>query len=206
MTAGSNPPVRARVRSRAVPTPVPPAAPRGEATVQVAHTAALDPEALVAARELLDIVFDGELTDEDWDHGLGGMHALVWQDGHLVGHGSVVQRQLLHGGRARRVGYVEAVGVHPDRQRRGIGGLVLDALEAVIAGGYELGALASTDEGLALYRRRGWLPWRGRTSAMTPAGIRRTPDGDDCVHVFPLDTPMDLDGELVCDWREGDVW
>jgi aminoglycoside 2'-N-acetyltransferase I len=175
-------------------------------TVRVGHTAALEPDVLATTRQMLDAAFEGDLAAEDWEHGLGGMHVLAWQGGGLVGHASVVQRRILHGGRAQRVGYVEAVGVRPDRQRTGIGGLLMDAAEAVIVGGYDFGALASSDAGLAFYRSRGWLPWQGRTAVLAPGGIRPTPDGDDCVHVFPVHGSLALDGELVCDWRDGDVW
>jgi aminoglycoside 2'-N-acetyltransferase I len=41
---------------------------------------------------------------------------------------------------------------------------------------------------------------------LTPTGISRTPDADGCVYVLPLTVPLDLDGELTCDWRDGDVW
>lgn len=183
-----------------------PDVPSGEVTIRVGHTAALDGDVLARARQLLDVAFEGDLAAEDWEHGLGGMHALAWQGNELVGHASVVQRRLLHGGRALRVGYVEAVGVRPDRQRKGIGGLLMDAVEAVVVGGYDIGALASSDAGLAFYRGRGWLPWQGRTAVLAPDGIRPTPDADDCVHVFPVHTSLTLDDELVCDWRDGDVW
>ena len=58
-------------------------------------------------------VFEGGLRAEhDWEHALGGIHAIAYgDDGELVGHASVVQRRLLHGGRALRTGYVEGVGV-----------------------------------------------------------------------------------------------
>jgi len=57
-------------------------------------------------RALLYDVFD-DMTDEDWDHSLGGMHALLWEGTELIGHASVIQRQLLYGGGAWRTGYVE---------------------------------------------------------------------------------------------------
>jgi hypothetical protein len=31
-------------------------------------------------------------------------------------------------------------------------------------------------------------------------------EGDGAVFVFPVVPPLDLFGELVCDWRDGDVW
>jgi aminoglycoside 2'-N-acetyltransferase I len=176
------------------------------AELRTAHTADLDAADLKAARALLDEVFLGEMTDADWEHGLGGMHALVWDGPALIGHGSVVQRRILHQGRALRAGYVEAVAVRADRQREGHGGALMGALERVLRGAYDLGALGSTDEGARFYAARGWKLWQGPSSALTPAGIRPTPDEDGCLFVFELAVPLDLSGELTCDWRDGDVW
>jgi len=176
------------------------------AELRTAHTADLDPADLKAARALLDEVFDGEVTEADWEHALGGVHALVWDGPTLIGHGSVIQRRLLHRGRALRAGYVEAVAVRADRQGQGHGAAVMDALERVLRGAYDLGALGSTDEGAGFYAARGWKLWRGPSSALTPAGIRRTAEDDGCLYVFELAVPLDLDGELTCDWRDGDVW
>jgi aminoglycoside 2'-N-acetyltransferase I len=176
------------------------------AELRTAHTADLDPADLKAARALLDDVFNGEVTEADWEHALGGVHALVWDGPTLIGHGSVIQRRLLHRGRALRAGYVEAVAVRADRQGEGHGAALMGALERVLRGAYDLGALGSTDEGARFYAARGWKLWRGPSSALTPAGVRRTADDDGCLYVFELGVPLDLDGELTCDWRDGDVW
>jgi aminoglycoside 2'-N-acetyltransferase I len=146
------------------------------------------------------------MTDEDWEHALGGVHALVWEGDELIAHGSVVQRRLLHRGHALRTGYVEAVAVRADRRRRGHGGAVMEALERVVRGAYELGALGATDEGAALYTGRGWQQWRGPLFALTPDGVVRTEEDDGGVYVLPVATELDLSGELTCDWRDGDVW
>ncbi len=175
-------------------------------SLRVAHTADLDGASLSAARSLLEGAFEDDVTEHDWEHALGGMHALVWEGNELVGHASVVQRRLLHGGRALRTGYVEGVAVRADRRRRGHGTAMMVALERVIRGAYELGALGATEEAIPLYAGRGWQRWRGPTSALTPAGIVRTPQEDGSIYVLELEHPLDLDGELTCDWREGDVW
>ena len=39
-----------------------------------------------------------------------------------------------------------------------------------------------------------------------PAGVVRTEEEDGAVYVLPVATPLDLAGELTCDWRDGDVW
>ena len=174
--------------------------------VRTAHTADLDAATLGAARALLEAVFPGELTEDDWEHALGGVHALAWEDGELVAHASVIQRRLLHGGRALRTGYVEGVGVHPGRRRRGHGAAVMAEVERVIRGAYDLGALGATDEAAAFYAARGWRPWEGRTSAMTPRGVVRTPEEDGAILVLPVAVELDLGGELTCDWRDGDLW
>ena len=173
---------------------------------RTAHTADLDRATLAAARALLDAVFGEEMTEEDWDHALGGVHALVWEADELVGHASVVQRRLLHGGRALRAGYVEGVAVRADRRRRGHGAALMAALERVVRGAYELGALGASEEGARLYVARGWKRWEGPLSALTPAGVRRTAQDDGWVYVLPGAVALDLEGELTCDWRDGDVW
>jgi aminoglycoside 2'-N-acetyltransferase I len=175
------------------------------AELRTAHTADLDAATRKAARALLDDVFD-DMTDGDWEHALGGMHALVWEGAELIGHASVIQRRLLNGGRALRTGYVEAVGVRADRRGRGHGAAMMDALERVVRGAYELGALGATDAGAAFYVARGWRLWQGPCSALTPAGIKRTEEEDGCIYVLPVDVPLDLSSELTCDWRDGDPW
>lgn len=174
--------------------------------LRTAHTAELDAATRAAARALLDVVFDGDMTDNDWEHALGGMHAMVWEGTELIGHASVVQRRLLHRGRALRTGYVEGVGVRTDRRGRGHAAAMMATLERLVRGAYDLGALGATDEAAAFYAARGWVQWRGATSALTPAGIRRTADEDGGVYVLPGRVPLDLVGELTCDWRDGDLW
>lgn len=172
----------------------------------VAHTADLDRSVLVATRSLLDDVFAGELTDDDWEHALGGMHAIVWAGDEVIGHASVVQRRLLHRGHALRTGYIEGVGVRADHRRRGHATSMMAALERIVRNAYDLGALGATDEAARLYRGRGWRPWPGPTAALTPDGIIRTTDDDGYVYVLPGLVPLELSGELTCDWRDGDVW
>ena len=131
------------------------------AELQTAHTAELDAATLTAARALLYDVFD-DMTDHDREHALGGVHVLVWEGADLIGHASVIQRRLLHGGRALRTGSVEGVGVRADRRGRGHGAAMMDALETVVQGAYELGALGAADEAAAFYAAGGWRLWRGR--------------------------------------------
>jgi len=180
--------------------------PGAVAVVRTAHTADLSRQELRAIRRLLDDAFDGDVTDDDYEHALGGLHVLAYEGPELVGHGSVVMRRLLHGGRALRTGYVEGVAVRADRRRRGHGGAVMAELERVITAAYELGALGATDEAAAFYADRGWQRWTGTASVLAPGGIERTASEEGGVYVLPVRAKLTPDGDLACDWRDGDVW
>jgi aminoglycoside 2'-N-acetyltransferase I len=168
------------------------------------HTAALAPKVLRAVRSLLDLAFEGDFSDVDWEHSLGGLHILARYDDVLVGHAAVVQRHLIAGSTTLRVGYVEAMAVHPRWRRRGIAEQMMVRVERIVRRAYDLGALAATDQSLQLYEQRGWAQWRGALSAMTPAGVVATPE--ETVHVLPGEVAVDLDSMLTCDWRDGDAW
>lgn len=173
--------------------------------IRTAHTARLTGAERTAIRTLLDDAFDGEFSDDDWDHGLGGVHALLVEEGRLIAHGAVVQRRLLHEGRSLRVGYVESVAVAREHRRQGLASEVMAVLESH-APAFDVLALSASDRGAALYESRGWQRWRGPTSVLAPEGVRRTPEEDGGVYVLPGRADLDLDRGLACDWREGDVW
>jgi aminoglycoside 2'-N-acetyltransferase I len=170
-----------------------------------AHTADLDASTRAAIRGLMDAAF-GTVSDDTFENVLGGVHALVVGNGELIGHASVVQRRLLHGGRALRTGYVEGVAVREDRRRQGHGAAMMSVLDRIVRSGYQLGALGASADGSRLYTARGWQLWRGPSSVLAPDGIRRTPDKDGSIYILPGSVPVDLSGELICDWRPGSVW
>ncbi|KMO98267.1 GNAT family N-acetyltransferase [Streptomyces roseus] len=174
---------------------------------RLAHTSQLDPGTRERIRALLDAAFEGDFGDEDFEHALGGMHALIHEDGELVAHGSVVQRRVLYRGRALRAGYVEAVAVRADRRRRGLGGLVMGALEGVVERAYVLGALSASAAGARLYEGRGWAAWGGPIGALSPAGPVRLAEEEGSTYVWfpPGGTLEDPAGRLDFDWRDGDV-
>jgi aminoglycoside 2'-N-acetyltransferase I len=175
-------------------------------TTRTAHTADLTPAELTAVRSLLHDAFDGDFADEDWDHTLGGMHALVHDERGLAAHGAVVMRRVRFEGRWLRVGYVEGVAVRRDVRRRGLGGQVMAALEGIVTRAYDLGALSASDDGARLYTARGWWAWSGRISALGPDGIVRLPDVAGSTYVWPVPAAAsDPQAELVFDWRDGDV-
>jgi aminoglycoside 2'-N-acetyltransferase I len=155
---------------------------------------------------MLDEAFDS-FDDDDWDHALGGMHVLVHEGQQIVGHASVVMRQLVYRGRSLRCGYFEAMAVAASHRRQGIGTLIMHEVGIIVSRGYELGALSASDDGRPLYAAHGWVPWRGPTFALTPDGTVRTPDSETSVMVLPLPVaPVDADEHLTCDFRNGSLW
>lgn len=173
--------------------------------MRTAHTADLADQTKAAVRGLMDDVFGG-VSDDTFDNALGGMHTLLFEDGNLIGHASVVQRRLLHRGRVLRTGYIEGVAVRSDRRRLGHGGTMMTVLERMVRSAYQLGALGASPDGARLYSSRGWQLWRGPSSVLSPQGIRRTPDSDGYIYVLPTCIPVDITSELTCDWRPASVW
>jgi aminoglycoside 2'-N-acetyltransferase I len=96
--------------------------------------------------------------------------------------------------------------VRREARRRGHASALMEAVERVIRGAYELGALAAGDAAIPLYTGRGWKPWQGETYALSPDGRVRTPEDDDSLYVLELTQPLDRAGAIACDWREGAVW
>jgi aminoglycoside 2'-N-acetyltransferase I len=170
----------------------------------------LTPAEIAAIRDLLAAAFgdDGEeaFDEDDWEHAIGGMHFVLDLDGTVIGHASVVDRELHVGGRALRTGYVEAVAVAPDRQGSGFGSQLMGDVGSWINERYELGALGTGRH--AFYQRLGWRTWMGPSSVRTAEGTLRTPDedGDILVLETPSSLPLDLSAPISCEWRPGDVW
>ncbi|PRC44170.1 aminoglycoside 2'-N-acetyltransferase [Mycobacterium sp. ITM-2017-0098] len=177
---------------------------------RLVHTSDLDDETREEARVMVIEAFRGDFADTDWEHSLGGMHALICQRGEVIGHAAVIQRRLLHSDVALRCGYVEGVAVREDHRGQGLGGVLMDAVEQVVRGGYHLGALGASELGEPLYTGRGWIRWEGPTSVLAPGGITPTPEDDGGVYVLPSGLPasvtLDPTGPITCDWRDGDVW
>lgn len=174
--------------------------------VRTAHTAWLSEDELGAIRALLDGAFDGDFSDDDFEHGLGGIHALVWDGSTLLGHGCVVMRRLMHAGWTLRTGYVEGVGVRSEHRGHGHGHAVMAALEEIIGSAYEIGALSTTEAAYGFYAARGWQLWPGTASVLSPQGMARTADDEGAIYLLPGTAQLPQGGDLACDWRAGDVW
>ena len=180
---------------------------RHRSQVRIIESARMPDAALRSTRRLLDAAFAGEFSLEDWQHALGGWHAIVGPDAHVVGHAAVVERRIVVGGRELRAGYVEAVAVSPTSQRTGIGTAVMQAVRDIIRARFDLGVLSSG--AWTFYERLGWERWRGPTYVRAADGQAcRTVDEDDGVMVLRWASvgEVDLAAAIMCDARAGDSW
>lgn len=182
------------------------------ARVRLVRSDELTVDETAEIRALLAAAFDRDDPDEqfsedDWQHALGGIHAVVESGDSIVSHASVVDRELHVDGRALRAGYVEAVATLPPEGGRGFGTLAMAAMNDVIRRDHELGALGTGAHGF--YERLGWERWLGPTSVRIDGRDHRTPDDDG--YILVLRTPrspvnLDVTAPISCDWRRGDVW
>lgn len=165
------------------------------------------PDDLVGpTRALLDRAFGGEFSEDDWDHAVGGVHAILVADGVVLAHASVVSRSIRVDGRWYEAGYLEAVACDPDRHGHGLGSQVVDAVTDIIRDRDELGVLATGAHGF--YERLGWTRWEGTSWVLDGGGVHRTADDDDALMVLRTGETADLrvDGEIACLARAGDDW
>ena len=171
-----------------------------------ASSNAVTPTLLLDFRALLYAAFDGDFSDDDWAHALGGTHVWIDAPDGVVSHGALVERTLVCSGQIVRVGYVEAIATAPACRRRGYASEVLGRINDLIREQYALGALSTGVP--AFYERLGWERWRGPTFVNGPRGLERTPDDDGGILILrtPRSAELDLDADIVADWRAGDVW
>ena len=168
------------------------------------------PAELAALRALMDAAFaggpDGDLTDDDWNHSLGGSHVILELHGELASHAAVVEREVRFGGRPLRAGYVEAVATTPALQGTGLGTIVMTAVGELIRQGFEIGMLGTGSH--PFYERLGWRIWQGPSAVREPDGLRPTPDEDGYLMVLETPTTPALDpaAPIDCDPRSGDSW
>lgn len=175
-------------------------------TLHAVPTGALDASQVCAFRTLLDAAFEGDFTDDDWASTVGGVHVWIGGSGEVIAHGALVERQLVCSGHTLRVGYVEAVATAADHRRQGHGTAIMKRIGELICERYALGALSTGSH--PFYEMLGWQRWRGPTFVDGLNGRERTPGDDGGVMILrtPRSPALDLDGDIVCDWRAGDVW
>nr|WP_253945180.1 GNAT family N-acetyltransferase [Nocardioides sp. zg-DK7169] len=147
-----------------------------------------------------------DFGDHDGAHAFGDLHALVREGSEVVAHASVVPRTVLIGTEAWAVGYVEAVAVAPERQRRRLGSAVMTALQDRLPGRYPVAMLATGEHGF--YEQLGWERWRGPAYVVRDGVRVRCAEDDDALMALrlPGSDGLDLTAPVTCEDRPGDAW
>ena len=177
-------------------------------SIRIVRSAALGADEWSALTDLCVAAFN-EPWDGYWESIGPGVHVLAEHpERGIVAHAAIVERHLYPGEKDLRTGYVEAVAVAPDLQRRGLGTMVMEVIDGMVDDGYQLGALGTGSH--AFYERLGWVPWQGPTWIRERDGSlkrSRSEDGNIMVRSTPI-TPADLDlsSPIAVDWRPGEVW
>jgi aminoglycoside 2'-N-acetyltransferase I len=161
---------------------------------------------LAQVRNLLVEAFEGDFSDDDWEHTIGGCHFVVLEGDSIVSHASVVPRVLEVASRPLQVGYVEGVATHPLHRLQGSASAVMAAASDHIRSQYEMGALGT--DLFSLYERVGWERWKGPTYVRRTDGLFHSEEEDGYVMVlrFGPSSGLDLWAPISCEERSGDDW
>jgi aminoglycoside 2'-N-acetyltransferase I len=174
--------------------------------LQVLPDEQISPALLAQIRAFVDEAFEGDFTEDDWQHTLGGWRVIAFDGPVPVAHVAVVPRLLRVAARPFQTGYVEAVATHPARQRTGLGSLVMASATSLIPTHFEMGALSTPSP--SFYQRLGWELWHGPSFVEDGARLIRTADEDDGLMVLRcgLSAGIDLAASIACQPRPGDDW
>jgi aminoglycoside 2'-N-acetyltransferase I len=184
----------------------PPILVRVIAEVRSGQTSELAQETLAAIQALMRVSFDGDFSDDDWAHTIGGRHFFIEHSGVVVSHASVVPRVLEVSSQPFETGYVEGVATHPEHRRKGLASAVISAASAHVRATYEFGGLGTDVFGL--YEPFGWERWRGATFVRRETGLFHSEDEDGYVMVlrFGPSLEVNLSDPISCEPRSGDDW
>lgn len=174
--------------------------------VHVLADAELTQGMLAQFRRLVLEAYEGDFTDDDWDHTRGGWRVVLLDGQSPLSHAAVVPRLLRVANRPFRAGYVEAVATVREKQRTGLGALVMAEVTSLVRTHFDLGALSTGRH--QFYQRFGWERWRGPSFVQHGASLVRTPDEDDGLMVlrFGSSARINLAAPIACEPRSGEDW
>ncbi|WP_272665749.1 GNAT family N-acetyltransferase [Providencia sp. PROV174] len=170
------------------------------------HTSQLSTENREALYSMLYQSFEQDFTHDDFEHALGGMHVLAYDQQQIIGHVAIIQRHMAIGNTPITVGYVEAMAVLENYRRQGIGKQLMVATNQIITDCYQLGLLSASDEGFHIYQSVGWQVWNGPLYELNQGHYIHSVDEEGGVMGWSKNNLIDFSQPLYCDFRSGDQW
>ena len=155
--------------------------------------------------ELFDDAYEGDFSEQDWYHTIGGNRFVVMLDDCIVAHAAVVPREVHINGTPLTVGYLEGVAVSTSHQGQGIGNQLVQYVTQFCSINYQLSML-STDE-FRFYEKLGWQQFRGKSGVIVDGIPSLTPEEDEGIMYLTgaATEPLEI-STAYCTWREGDCW
>ncbi len=174
---------------------------------QTKHTSQLSSVEKEQIYQLLFQVFKQGFSREDFDHTLGGMHILAYDNHQLIGHVAIVQRSVIVDCSPFRIGYLEGLGVAEAYRRQGIGRKLMEQSSEIIVNSHDFGLLSASEEGLPLYQSLGWKIWTGELYESNRESYQRSFDDEGSVLFWAAPSQsIAATSPLYCDYRSGDQW
>ena len=158
----------------------------------------------VNLQALLADAFEGDFSQEDWEHTNGGLRFLGYLGAELVAHGSVIKRNVWIDGENLKIGYVEGLAVAPLYWRRGFGSKLMSEITSYCKTEFRICMLSTGEKDF--YRKLGWLDFEGESYVFRNGVEVRTADEDEGLMYLPRSVGSLSLAKVVCEAREGDDW
>ena len=172
---------------------------------EVKQVEILDSETESRLVKMLDAAFEGDFSNEDWEHTFGGYRFLGFLEAKLIAHGAIVPRKILVDSKLLTVGYIEGVAVHPEYWRNGYGSSLMAASTKVCRENFEFSML-STDE-KAFYTKHGWRDFEGESFVLVQGTEVRSEEEDEgLMYLLGNSTSDKSPRKVLCESRSGDSW
>ena len=164
----------------------------------------LQPDLAVIKEVLLD-AYEGDFSEQDWQHTFGGARFVGTIDDQIVAHAAVVPRAVLINDLPMTIGYLEGVAVSSKFQGQRLGSQLLQYVSDFCRSNYEISML-STDE-FDFYGKFGWQRFKGTSGVIQNSVMSLTPEEDDGLMYLAGNSAESIEiSTAYCDWREGDCW
>ena len=156
-------------------------------------------------KNLLNDAYEGDFSEQDWQHTFGGARFVGTIDDQIVAHAAVVPRAVLINDLPMTIGYLEGVAVSAMFQGQRLGSQLLQHVSDFCKSNYEISML-STDE-FDFYGKFGWQRFKGTSGVMQDSVKNLTPEEDDGIMYLAGKSTKSIEiSTAYCDWREGDCW
>ena len=170
------------------------------------ETAEASADFLVELKTLLNDAFGDSFSEEDWDHGLGGRHFAILEEGRLVAYCAVVPRRIFIEEKPYSCGYLENVASVPDKRHQGFASIAVREANQFIATHFEFGGLSTSKHDF--YRKLGWQIWLGPTFVISNEEWKSSDSENGGIMILETGAvpALDFQCRIACQERPGDDW